>query len=152
MKTKILLYALFATLTLSACSNELKTSQVEIDMSRSELTDAMGDPDYIETDQSELLDDIESSVTFLVKVQTDSMTRHQSEFTSEEKMLFDMRSESLEELSEVLTALSSGKEVNRYDYLNEDIYFKGDDEVQNGDLKVYVSEGRVIHTNTVSND
>ncbi len=75
-----------------------------------------------------------------------------SEYTSEESRLFDKRKVILDELQDVLVALANNDELDRYDYLNEDIYFEGSDNVGNGDMKVYVLEGRVIHVHSSSSE
>ena len=56
----------------------------------------------------------------------------------------------LTEIQDILVALADGAELDRYDYLNEEIYFEGSDEVENGDMEVYVLEGRVIHVHSSS--
>ena len=141
---------LLATTLLFACSPEPKTSEVTVDMSKSELINTMGEPDYIETNSSNILDDIEPGIKILVRAQEDMLDKDSSEYTSEESRLFDRRKVILAELQDVLVALANNDELDRYDYLNEEIYFEGSDEVQNGDMGVYVLEGRVIHVHSSS--
>ena len=141
---------LLATTLLFACSPEPKTSEVTVDMSKSELITTMGEPDYIETNSSNILDDIEPGIKILVRAQEDMLDKDSSEYTSEESRLFDKRKMILAELQDVLVALANNDELDRYDYLNEEIYFEGSDEVENGDMEVYVLEGRVIHVHSSS--
>ena len=143
---------LLATTLLFACSPEPKTSEVTVDMSKSELINIMGEPDYIETKSSNVLDDIEPGIKILVRAQDDMLDKDSSEYTSEESRLFDKRKVILDELQDVLVALANNDELDRYDYLNEDIYFEGSDNVGNGDMKVYVLEGRVIHVHSSSSE
>ena len=143
---------LLATTILFACSPEPKTSEVTVDMSKSELINTMGEPDYIETNSSNILDDIEPGIKILVRAQDDMLDKDSSEYTSEESRLFDKRKVILDELQDVLVALANNDELDRYDYLNEDIYFEGSDNVGNGDMKVYVLEGRVIHVHSSSSE
>ena len=143
---------LLATTLLFACSPEPKTSEVTVDMSKSELIEIMGEPDYIETNSSNILDDIEPGIKILVRAQDDMLDKDSSEYTSEESRLFDKRKVILDELQDVLVALANNDELDRYDYLNEDIYFEGSDNVGNGDMKVYVLEGRVIHVHSSSSE
>ena len=143
---------LLATTLLFACSPEPNTSEVTVDMSKSELINTMGEPDYIETNSSNILDDIEPGIKILVRAQDDMLDKDSSEYTSEESRLFDKRKVMLDELQDVLVALANSDELDRYDYLNEEIYFEGSDEVQNGDMEVYVLEGRVIHVHSSSNE
>ena len=143
---------LLATTLLFACSPEPKTSEVTVDMSKSELINTMGEPDYIETNSSNILDDIEPGIKILVRAQDDMLDKDSSEYTSEESRLFDRRKVILDELQDVLVALANNDELDRYDYLNEEIYFEGSDEVENGDMEVYVLEGRVIHVHSSSNE
>ena len=143
---------LLATTLLFACSPEPKTSEVTVDMSKSELINIMGEPDYIETNSSNILDDIEPGIKILVRAQDDMLDKDSSEYTSEESRLFDKRKVILDELQDVLVALANNDELDRYDYLNEDIYFEGSDNVGNGDMKVYVLEGRVIHVHSSSSE
>ena len=141
---------ILATTLLFACSPEPKTSEVTVDMSKSELITTMGEPDYIETNSSNILDDIEPGIKILVRAQEDMLDKDSSEYTSEESRLFDKRKMILAELQDVLVALANNDELDRYDYLNEEIYFEGSDEVENGDMEVYVLEGRVIHVHSSS--
>ena len=143
---------LLATTLLFACSPEPKTSEVTVDMSKSELITTMGEPDYIETNSSNILDDIEPGIKILVRAQEDMLDKDSSEYTSEESRLFDKRKMILAELQDVLVALANNDELDRYDYLNEEIYFEGSDEVENGDMEVYVLEGRVIHVHSSLNE
>ena len=143
---------LLATTLLFACSTEPKTSEVTVDMSKSELINIMGEPDYIETNSSNILDDIEPGIKILVRAQDDMLQRDSSTYTSEEQRLFDKRKVILTEIQDILVALADGAELDRYDYLNEEIYFEGSDEVENGDMEVYVLEGRVIHVHSSSNE
>ena len=143
---------LLATTLLFACSPEPKTSEVTVDMSKSELINIMGEPDYIETNSSNILDDIEPGIKILIDAQEGLMDKDSSEYTSEEARLYDRRKVILSELQDVLVALANNDELDRYDYLNEDIYFEGSDNVENGDMKVYVLEGRVIHVHSSSNE
>ena len=143
---------ILATTLLFACSPEPKTSEVTVDMSKSELINIMGEPDHIETNPSNILDDIEPGIKILVRAQEDMLDKDSSEYTSEESRLFDKRKVILDELQDVLVALANNDELDRYDYLNEDIYFEGSDNVGNGDMKVYVLEGRVIHVHSSSSE
>ena len=143
---------ILATTLLFACSPEPKTSEVTVDMSKSELINIMGEPDHIETNPSNILDDIEPGIKILVRAQDDMLDKDSSEYTSEESRLFDKRKVILDELQDVLVALANNDELDRYDYLNEDIYFEGSDNVGNGDMKVYVLEGRVIHVHSSSSE
>lgn len=153
MKKSIKLYlTLLATIALFACSPEPKTSEVTVDMSKSELLTIMGEPDHIETNPSNILDDIEPGIEILIRAQEDMFDKDSGEYTSEESRLFDERKVILSELQDVLVALANNDELDRYDYLNEDIYFDGSEDVENGDMKVYVLEGRVIHVHSSSNE
>ena len=143
---------LLATTLLFACSQTPKTSDISVGISKSELIDTMGEPDYIETNSSNILDDIEPGIKILVRAQEDMLDKDSSEYTSEESRLFDRRKVILAELQDVLVALANNDELDRYDYLNEEIYFEGSDEVQNGDMEVYVLEGRVIHVHSSSSE
>ena len=143
---------LLATTLLFACSQTPKTSDISVGISKSELIDTMGEPDYIETNSSNILDDIEPGIKILVRAQDDMLDKDSSEYTSEEARLYDRRKVILSELQDVLVALANNDELDRYDYLNEDIYFEGSDNVENGDMKVYVLEGRVIHVHSSSNE
>ena len=143
---------LLATTLLFACSPEPKTSEVTVDMSESELINIRGEPDHIETNPSNILDDIEPGIKILVRAQDDMLERDSSTYTPEERHLFDKRKVILTEIQDVLVALADGAELDRYDYLNEEIYFEGSDEVENGDMEVYVLEGRVIHVHSSSNE
>ena len=143
---------ILATTLLFACSPEPKTSEVTVDMSKSELINIMGEPDHIETNPSNILDDIEPGIKILVRAQEDMLDKDSSEYTSEESRLFDKRKVILDELQDVLVALANNDELDRYDYLNEEIYFEGSDEVENGDMEVYVLEGRVIHVHSSLNE
>ena len=143
---------LLATTLLFACSPEPKTSEVTVDMSKSELINMMGEPDHIETNPSNILDDIEPGIKILVRAQEDMLDKDSSKYSSEESRLFDERKEILAELQDVLVALANNDELDRYDYLNEEIYFEGSDKVENGDMEVYVLEGRVIHVHSSSNE
>ena len=143
---------LLATTLLFACSPEPKTSEVTVDMSKSELINIMGEPDHIETNPSNILDDIEPGIKILVRAQDDMLERDSSTYTSEERHLFDKRKVILTEIQDILVALADGAELDRYDYLNEEIYFEGSDEVENGDMEVYVLEGRVIHVHSSLNE
>ena len=143
---------LLATTLLFACSQTPKTSDISVGISKSELIDTMGEPDYIETNSSNILDDIEPGIKILVRAQEDMLQRDSSTYTSEEQRLFDKRKVILTEIQDILVALADGAELDRYDYLNEEIYFEGSDEVQNGDMEVYVLEGRVIHVHSSSNE
>lgn len=144
--------ALLATTLLFACSPEPKTSEVTVNMSKSELINTMGEPDYIETNSSNILEDIEPGIKILVRAQEDMLDKDSSEYTSEEARLYDRRKVILSELQDVLVALANNDTLDRYDYLNEDIYFEGSDKVEDGDMKVYVLEGRVIHVHSSSNE
>ena len=141
---------LLATTLLFACSPEPKTSEVTVDMSKSELINMMGEPDHIETNPSNILDDIEPGIKILVRAQEDMLDKDSSKYSSEESRLFDERKEILAELQDVLVALANNDELDRYDYLNEEIYFEGSDKVENGDMEVYVLEGRVIYVHSSS--
>lgn len=152
MKMTKLVLTLATTTLLFACSPEPKTSEVTVDMSKSELINMMGEPDYIETNSSNILDDIEPGIKILVRAQEDMLDKDSSEYTSEESRLFDRRKVILAELQGVLVALANNDELDRYDYLNEEIYFEGSDEVENGDMEVYVLEGRVIHVHSSSSE
>ena len=143
---------LLATTLLFACSQTPKTSDISVGISKSELIDTMGEPDYIETNSSNILDDIESGIKILVRAQDDMLQRDSSTYTSEEQRLFDKRKVILTEIQDILVALADGAELDRYDYLNEEIYFEGSDEVENGDMEVYVLEGRVIHVHSSSSE
>ena len=143
---------LLATTLLFACSQTPKTSDISVGISKSELIDTIGEPDYIETNSSNILDDIEPGIKILVRAQDDMLDKDSSEYTSEESRLFDKRKVILDELQDVLVALANNDELDRYDYLNEEIYFEGSDEVENGDMEVYVLEGRVIHVHSSSNE
>ena len=143
---------LLATTLLFACSQTPKTSDISVGISKSELIDTMGEPDYIETNSSNILDDIEPGIKILVRAQDDMLQRDSSTYTSEEQRLFDKRKVILTEIQDILVALADGAELDRYDYLNEEIYFEGSDEVQNGDMEVYVLEGRVIHVHSSSSE
>ena len=143
---------LLTTTLLFACSQTPKTSDISVGISKSELIDTMGEPDYIETNSSNILDDIEPGIKILVRAQEDMLERDSSTYTSKERHLFDKRKVTLTEIQDVLVALADGAELDRYDYLNEEIYFEGSDEVENGDMEVYVLEGRVIHVHSSSNE
>lgn len=143
---------LLATTLLFACSQTPKTSDISVGISKSELIDTIGEPDYIETNSSNILDDIEPGIKILVRAQEDMLQRDSSTYTSEEQRLFDKRKVILTEIQDILVALADGAELDRYDYLNEEIYFEGSDEVQNGDMEVYVLEGRVIHVHSSSSE
>ena len=143
---------LLTTTLLFACSQTPKTSDISVGISKSEIIDTMGEPDYIETNSSNILDDIEPGIKILVRAQEDMLDKDSSEYTSEESRLFDKRKVILDELQDVLVALANNDELDRYDYLNEDIYFEGSDNVGNGDMKVYVLEGRVIHVHSSSSE
>ena len=106
---------LLATTLLFACSPEPKTSEVTVDMSKSELINIMGEPDYIETNSSNILDDIEPGIKILVRAQDDMLDKDSSEYTSEESRLFDERKVILDELQDVLVALANNDELDRCD-------------------------------------
>ena len=152
MKITKLVLTLATTTLLFACSPTPKTSEVTVDISKSELIEIMGEPDHIETNPSNILDDIEPGIKILVRAQEDMFDKDSSEYTYEESRLFDKRKVILDELQDVLVALANNDELDRYDYLNEEIYFEGSDEVENGDMEVYVLEGRVIHVHSSSNE
>ena len=152
MKITKLVLTLATTTLLFACSPTPKTSEVTVDISKSELVEIMGEPDHIETNPSNILDDIEPGIKILVRAQEDMFDKDSSEYTYEESRLFDKRKVILDELQDVLVALANNDELDRYDYLNEEIYFEGSDEVENGDMEVYVLEGRVIHVHSSSNE
>ena len=143
---------LLTTTLLFACSQTPKTSDISVGISKSELITTMGEPDYIENNSSNILDDIEPGIKMLVRAQDDMLQRDSSTYTSEEQRLFDKRKVILTEIQDILVALADGAELDRYDYLNEEIYFEGSDEVENGDMEVYVLEGRVIHVHSSSNE
>ena len=49
---------LLATTLLFACSNEIKSSKVVVDMPVSDLIDTLGEPDYIEDDSDVMYKEI----------------------------------------------------------------------------------------------
>ena len=72
-KTIKLSLTLLATTLLFACSNEIKSSKVVVDMPVSDLIDTLGEPDYIEDDSDVLYKEIKPINISLVDMEQEML-------------------------------------------------------------------------------
>ena len=64
---------LLATTLLFACSNEIKSSKVVVDMPVSDLIDTLGEPDYIEDDSDVMYKEIKPINIALVDMEQEML-------------------------------------------------------------------------------
>lgn len=81
-----LVLAVFTTTLLFACSNEIKSSQVVVDMPVSDLVDAMGEPDYIEDNSDVIYSDVKPLWVMLVKMEQEAKATNIKELSLDEKV------------------------------------------------------------------
>ena len=140
---------ILTTLTLFACSGEIKSSQIVTDMPLSDLVDTMGEPDYIEDDSDVMYKEVKPIWVMLVKMEQEAKATNIKELSLDEQKRYETLAKSLKEMGNVMNAIGGGNELERYDYLDEKVE-SADGEVDKTDIEVYVLNGRVIYKRYVA--
>lgn len=141
---------ILTTLTLFACSGEIKSSQVVTDMPLSDLVDTMGKPDYIEDDSDVLYKEVKPIYISLVDMEQETLGTDIKKLDLDEQKRYEKLKTTLHEVGDVMSAISGGHEIERYDYFDEKVE-TADGEVDKTNIEVYVLNGRVIYKRYVTN-
>ncbi len=146
-----LVLAVFTTTLLFACSNEIKSSQVVVDMPVSDLVDAMGEPDYIEDSSDVIYSDVKPLWVMLVKMEQEAKATNIKELSLDEQKRYETLANSLHEVGDIMNAISQGNEIERYDYLDEKVE-SADGEIDKANIEAYILNGRMIYKRFVASE
>ena len=133
---------LLATTLLFACSNEIKSSKVVVDMPVSDLIYTLGEPDYIEISSVEIFRELRPKYEMLLDIQNTSSDT--GSVPESNQKLIAHREASIEGMENVIIALSENVPIERYDYIK----VEGNEHEKYGlpDMHVYISKGEVLLT------
>mgnify|MGYP003603242898 FL=1 len=135
---------LLATTLLFACSNEIKSSKVVVDMPVSDLIDTMGEPDYIEDDSDVMYKEIKPINIALVDMEQEMLGTNIKDLDLDEQRRYEKLKTTLHEVGDVMNAISVGHEIERYDYLDVKVE-ESDGDIGEADMEAYILNGRVIY-------
>ena len=142
---------LLATTLLFACSNEIKSSKVVVDMPVSDLIDTLGEPDYIEDDSDVMYKEVRPIWVMLVKMEQEAKATNIKELSLDEQKRYETLANSLHEVGDIMNAISQGNEIERYDYLDEKVE-SADGESDKANIEAYILNGRVIYKRFVASE
>ena len=142
---------LLATTLLFACSNEIKSSKVVVDMPVSDLIDTLGEPDYIEDDSDVLYKEIKPINIALVDMEQEMLGTNIKDLDLDEQRRYEKLKTTLHEVGDVMNAISVGHEIERYDYLDVKVE-ESDGDIGEADMEAYILNGRVIYTRFVASE
>lgn len=151
MKMTKLLFTVATTTLLFACSNEIKSSLVVTDMPQSDLIDTMGEPDYIEDDSDVLYKEIKPINISLVDMEQEMIGTNIKDLDLDEQKRYEKLKITLHEVGDVMSAISGGHEIERYDYLDVKVE-ESDGDIGEADMEAYVLNGRVIYKRFVASE
>ena len=140
---------LLATTLLFACSNEIKSSKVVVDMPVSDLIDTLGEPDYIEDDSDVMYKEVKPIWVMLLKMEQEAKSTNIKELSIDEQKRYETLAKSLKEMGNVMNAIGGGNELERYDYLDEKVE-SADGEIDKANIEAYILNGRVIYKRFVA--
>ena len=142
---------LLATTLLFACSNEIKSSKVVVDMPVSDLIDTLGEPDYIEDDSDVLYKEIKPVNIALVDMEQEMLGTNIKDLDLDEQRRYEKLKAALHEVGDVMNAISVGHEIERYDYLDVKVE-ESDGDIGEADMEAYILNGRVIYKRFVASE
>ena len=142
---------LLATTLLFACSNEIKSSKVVVDMPVSDLIETLGEPDYIEDDSDVMYKEVKPIWVMLLKMEQEAKATNIKELSLDEQKRYETLAKSLKEMGNVMNAISGGNELERYDYLDEKVESANGD-IDKGNMEAYILNGRVIYKRFVTSE
>ena len=142
---------LLATTLLFACSNEIKSSKVVVDMPVSDLIYTMGEPDYIEDDSDVLYKEIKPINIALVDMEQEMLGTNIKDLDLDEQRRYEKLKTALHEVGDVMNAISVGHEIERYDYLDVKVE-ESDGDIGEADMEAYILNGRVIYKRFVTSE
>ena len=142
---------LLATTLLFACSNEIKSSKVVVDMPVSDLIDTMGEPDYIEDDSDVMYKEIKPINIALVDMEQEMLGTNIKDLDLDEQRRYEKLKTALHEVGDVMSAISVGHEIERYDYLDVKVE-ESDGDIGEADMEAYILNGRVIYKRFVASE
>ena len=143
--------SLLITLTLFACSNEIKSSKVVVDMPVSDLIDTLGEPDYIEDDSDVMYKEIKPINIALVDMEQEMLGTNIKDLDLDEQRRYEKLKTTLHEVGDVMNAISVGHEIERYDYLDVKVE-ESDGDIGEADMEAYILNGRVIYKRFVASE
>ena len=150
-KTIKLSLTLLATTLLFACSNEIKSSKVVVDMPVSDLIDTLGEPDYIEDDSDVMYKEIKPISIALVDMEQEMLGTNIKDLDLDEQRRYEKLKTTLHEVGDVMNAISVGHEIERYDYLDVKVE-ESDGDIGEADMEAYILNGRVIYKRFVASE
>ena len=142
---------LLATTLLFACSNEIKSSKVVVDMPVSDLIDTLGEPDYIEDDSDVMYKEIKPINISLVDMEQEMLGTNIKDLDLDEQRRYEKLKTTLHEVGDVMNAISVGHEIERYDYLDVKVE-ESDGDIGEADMEAYILNGRVIYKRFVASE
>ena len=142
---------LLATTLLFACSNEIKSSKVVVDMPVSDLIYTMGEPDYIEDDSDVMYKEIKTINISLVDMEQEMLGTNIKDLDLDEQRRYEKLKTTLHEVGDVMNAISVGHEIERYDYLDVKVE-ESDGDIGEADMEAYILNGRVIYKRFVASE
>ena len=142
---------LLTTLTLFACSNEIKESDITVDMPLSDLVDTMGDPDYIEDDSDVMYKEVKPIYGMLLDMEQEAKATNINKLSLSEQKRYEILADSLHEMGDVMNAISGGHEIERYDYLDVKVE-SANGEIDSANMEAYILNGRVIYKRFVASE
>ena len=142
---------LLATTLLFACSNEIKSSKVVVDMPVSDLIDTLGEPDYIEDDSDVMYKEIKPINIALVDMEQEMLGTNIKDLDLDEQRRYEKLKTTLHEVGDVMNAISVGHEIERYDYLDVKVE-ESDGDIGEADMEAYILNGRVIYKRFVASE
>ena len=142
---------LLATTLLFACSQTPKTSDISVGISKSELIDTLGEPDYIEDDSDVLYKEIKPINIALVDMEQEMLGTNIKDLDLDEQRRYEKLKIALHEVGDVMNAISVGHEIERYDYLDVKVE-ESDGDIGEADMEAYILNGRVIYKRFVASE
>ena len=142
---------LLVTTLLFACSNEIKSSKVVVDMPVSDLIDTMGEPDYIEDDSDVMYKEVKPINISLVDMEQEMLGTNIKDLDLDEQRRYEKLKTVLHEVGDVMNAISVGHEIERYDYLDVKVE-ESDGDIGEADMEAYILNGRVIYKRFVASE
>ena len=142
---------LLATTLLFACSNEIKSSKVVVDIPVSDLIDTLGEPDYIEDDSDVMYKEIKPINIALVDMEQEMLGTNIKDLDLDEQRRYEKLKTTLHEVGDVMNAISVGHEIERYDYLDVKVE-ESDGDIGEADMEAYILNGRVIYKRFVASE
>ncbi len=125
---------LLVTTLLFACSNEIKSSKVVVDMPVSDLIDTLGEPDYIEDDSDVMYKEIKPINISLVDMEQEMLGTNIKDLDLDEQRRYE----------KLKTALHD-------DYLDVKVE-ESDGDIGEADMEAYILNGRVIYKRFVASE